>query len=87
MRGIQDARKNAGLRIEDTIATVYRASGEVADSVERFAGYIKGETLSEDLQPGSPETDGYYAEEIKVGGDRVLVGIKKVGQLAKAEAN
>ncbi len=83
VRGVQDARKSAGLQIEDTIATVYTAEGEIAESIERYADYIKGETLSEDLQPGSPESDGYHAEEIKVGSDRVPVGIKKVGQLAK----
>ncbi len=87
VRGVQDARKNAGLQIEDTIATVYAADGEVAESIERFTEYIKGETLSEALKSGSPESDGYHAEEIKVGGDRVPVGIKKVGQLAKAGAD
>ncbi len=86
VRGVQDARKNAGLQIEDTIATVYEASGEVAESIARFAGYIKGETLSEALEAGSPRSDGYHAEEIKVGADRIPVGIRKVGQLSKEAA-
>ncbi len=83
VRGIQDARKSAGFQIEDTIATVYDASGDVAESIQRHANYIKGETLSEVLEPGSPSGDGYHSEEIKVGSDRVAVGIRKVGQLSK----
>jgi len=82
VRGIQDARKSAGLQIEDTIATTYQADGEIGDAVTTFADYIKGETLSEELAPGEPSSDGAHAEQIKVGGERVLVGIRKVGQLA-----
>jgi len=87
VRGVQDARKNAGLQIEDTISTVYQAEGEIAESIAQFADYIKGETLSEALEAGAPASDGFHAEEIKVGSDRVHVGIRKVGQLAKAEAD
>ncbi|HET9016021.1 MAG TPA: isoleucine--tRNA ligase [Thermomicrobiaceae bacterium] len=81
VRGVQDARKNAGLQIEDTIETVYRASGEPAEAIARFAPYIQGETLSTELLAGSPESDGLHTEEVKVGGERVLVGIKRVGSL------
>ena len=83
VRGVQDARKSAGFQIEDTIATVYDATGEVAESIVRHADYIKGETLSEVLEPGSPTGEGYHSEEIKVGSDLVAVGIRKVGQLSK----
>ncbi|ACZ37776.1 isoleucine--tRNA ligase [Sphaerobacter thermophilus] len=86
VRGVQDARKNAGLQIEDTIETVYQATGELAEAIERFADYIKGETLSTDLRPGDPEADGFHREEIKVGKERVAVGITKVGRLAGARA-
>jgi isoleucyl-tRNA synthetase len=87
VRGIQDARKSAGLQIEDTIATIYEADGEIADAVTQFADYIKGETLSEELVPGEPSNDGAHTEQIKVGTDRVLVGIRKVGQLAGSGAS
>ncbi|HUY99146.1 MAG TPA: isoleucine--tRNA ligase [Thermomicrobiaceae bacterium] len=84
VRGVQDARKSAGLQIEDTIEAVYRASGEPADAIARFAPYIKGETLCTELTPGEPESDGLHTEEVKVGSDRVLVGIKRVGSLKDA---
>ncbi|HEX7102939.1 MAG TPA: hypothetical protein VF201_09885, partial [Nitrolancea sp.] len=61
--------------------------GEIADAVAQFAGYIKGETLSEELAPGDPSNDGAHTEQIKVGNDRVLVGIRKVGQLAGSGAS
>ena len=84
VRGVQDARKNAGLRMEDTIVTVYQAHGEVAEAIERFADYVRAETLSEDLHPGDPSADGAYTEEIKVGKDRVLVGIRPTGRTTTA---
>ncbi|MBX6342352.1 MAG: hypothetical protein IRY97_07830 [Thermomicrobiaceae bacterium] len=86
VRGVQDARKNAGLNVEDTIVTTYQASGELAEAIARFADYIKGETLSEELRPGQPGGDGVYTEEIKVGRERVPVGIRKVGTLAHVAA-
>jgi len=78
---VQDARKSAGLQIEDTIATVYQANGDVAEAVEHFADYIKGETLSEQLGAGDPAQGDTHTEQIKVGNERVLVGIRKVGTL------
>jgi isoleucyl-tRNA synthetase len=86
VRGVQDARKSAGLQIEDTIATIYQANGDVAEAVERFANYIKGETLSEELHSGDPALDPTHTEQIKVGPERVLIGIRKVGQLAGSES-
>ncbi|HVB64055.1 MAG TPA: DUF5915 domain-containing protein, partial [Nitrolancea sp.] len=87
VRGVQDARKSAGLKIEDTIATIYQANGEVAEAVERFASYIKGETLSQELHSGDPAQGETHTEQIKVGAERVLVGIHKVGQLPHAEGD
>ncbi|HEX3722012.1 MAG TPA: DUF5915 domain-containing protein, partial [Nitrolancea sp.] len=85
VRGVQDARKSAGLKIEDTIATVYQANGEAAQAVERFSSYIKGETLSEDLLVGDPANGDTHTEQIKIGAERVLVGIRRVGQLPGSE--
>jgi isoleucyl-tRNA synthetase len=86
VRGVQDARKRADLQIEDTIVTVYDAEGDLAQAIDEHAEYIRNETLSEELKPGTPgETDG-FVDEIKVGKLKVNVGVKRVGSLAKATA-
>ncbi|CCF83689.1 hypothetical protein NITHO_2610001 [Nitrolancea hollandica Lb] len=79
VRGVQDARKNAGLKIEDTITTVYQVTGEAAEAIERFSEYIKAETLSVDLRPGTPG-DGMHVEQVKVGKYPVAIGIQVTGK-------
>ena len=86
VRGVQEARKTAGLNVEDTIVTTYEASGELAEAIARFAAYIKAETLSEALEPGAPRA-GAFGETVKVGNQPVTIGIEKVGRLAKVEAD
>src|SRR5207302_1352881 len=79
VRFVQEARKNAGLRIEDRIRTTYHApaEGEVAAAIADFAEFIKGETLSLELTAGEPG-GGAYQETFSLGGEDVTVGISRV---------
>ncbi len=86
VRGVQEARKNAGFEIDDTITIVYRASGELAVAIERFADYIKHETLALELRPGEPEREDGHVEELKVGRERFAIALRRVGRLAEARA-
>jgi isoleucyl-tRNA synthetase len=78
VRFVQEARKNAGLRIEDRIRTTYAApaGGEVAAAIAHFAEVIKGETLSLELTAGEPG-GGAYQEMLSLGGENVTVGISR----------
>gem|GEM_PF-2351473 len=49
VRGIQDARKGAGYRIEDRIAVGYVADPEVVEAVEAHRDAVMAETLAVDL--------------------------------------
>ena len=80
VRGVQDARKNAGLRIEDTIRLVYSGSDEVAGAIETFTDYIKAETLARELVADGA-ADAGHSEDVKVGTGRVVVGVTRVGSL------
>ena len=76
VRRIQDLRKKADFNIEDRINTYYQAEGELAAVFSGWAGYIKAETLSEQLTAGSvPE--GAFSEEQKVEGQKVMLGVEK----------
>ncbi|MFN8664973.1 MAG: isoleucine--tRNA ligase [Thermomicrobiales bacterium] len=46
VRGIQDARKQAEYRIEDTIEITYVADPEIAAAVEAYRDYVMNETLA-----------------------------------------
>ena len=83
VRGVQEARKNAGFEIDDTIVVVYRASGELAEAVERFRDYIAHETLAVELRAGDPEREDGHIEEVRVGRERFLVSLRRVGRLAE----
>jgi isoleucyl-tRNA synthetase len=76
VRGVQDARKNARLQIEDRINLVYQTQDGAAEAVEAFARYVQAETLAETLASGDPATMEHQ-EEIKVGNQRVLVGLSR----------
>ncbi|MGD9894118.1 MAG: DUF5915 domain-containing protein, partial [Dehalococcoidia bacterium] len=80
VRGVQDARKEAGLRIEDTIRLVYAAGSETAAAIETHAAYIRGETLATVLEAGDPSGES-HTDEVKLGKDRVRIGLTRVGSL------
>jgi isoleucyl-tRNA synthetase len=49
VRGIQDARKQAEYRIEDTIEITYVADPEIAAAIEAYRDYVMNETLAVSL--------------------------------------
>jgi isoleucyl-tRNA synthetase len=80
VRGVQDARKDAGLRIEDTIRLAWSAEGDIAHAIERHLEEIAAETLAREAAPGW--LDGAdYTTDIKVGSGKATVGITRIGSL------
>jgi isoleucyl-tRNA synthetase len=90
VRGIQDARKQAGYKIEDTIAIAYDADPEVVRAVEAHRDFISHETLavsmdqhesvgaSDALDVGNGKVgDGVYRDQIEVGQHRVAIALKQ----------
>ncbi|HLZ09785.1 MAG TPA: DUF5915 domain-containing protein, partial [Chloroflexota bacterium] len=71
---IQTMRKAADFQIEDRISTYFEAPEEVGEVVERFAPYIKGETLSRSLVPG-PGPAKAYRETATVDGFEVTLAV------------
>ncbi|MEA2525135.1 MAG: isoleucyl-tRNA synthetase, partial [Thermomicrobiales bacterium] len=49
VRGIQDARRSAGYRIEDRIEITYVGDPEVIGALNAFASYVKTETLANQI--------------------------------------
>ena len=82
IRGVQDARKDAGLRIEDTIRLAWttETANEIGSAIERHLEDIAAETLAREAAPGW--IDGAdFSTDIKVGADRVTIGITRIGSL------
>ena len=72
---IQTMRKAADFRIEEQIVTYYQGDPELARVLNRFAPYIKQETLSRELRPGT--TASGYAETIKVDGRTITLAVSR----------
>ncbi|MHB8588587.1 MAG: isoleucine--tRNA ligase [Candidatus Dormibacteraceae bacterium] len=75
VRAIQDRRKKLGLNVEDRIDTRYESDGMLVRAIERHAGYIKNETLSESLEKG--RADNFNGEQMMLEGEQIWIGLKR----------
>ncbi len=82
---VQEARKHAGLAIEDTIDLAIATDDELSAVVEQFRDYIRNETLADRLEVG-PDADArlgggdVYREEVapaKFGGHGAIIALRK----------
>ncbi|MHB0885836.1 MAG: isoleucine--tRNA ligase [Bacillota bacterium] len=78
---IQRMRKEAGLDVSDLVEAAYHADGKVARAAERYADYIKGETMMVRMEPGQPG-EGYASQEWTVEGERFVLWLRRCSQAA-----
>jgi isoleucyl-tRNA synthetase len=76
VRRINDLRKAAGLNISDRIITAYTASPKLAEAINAFADYIKGETLSRQLREGALDGHARTASD-EFDNQQLTIAIKK----------
>ena len=77
---IQRLRRDAGLEITDRIRLRVEGPGPVADAVERFHGFIAGETLALELQGPADDASGEYQATLadEVDGTELRVSLSRV---------
>jgi isoleucyl-tRNA synthetase len=75
VRNLQERRRRAGLNIEDRIEVFYEAQGRPALAFDRFAGYIKAETLARKLVLGRPsDVEG---DTLELEGESIWIGLRR----------
>jgi len=79
VHAVQLSRKNADLRIEDTISLALAVPAELQELVERNAAYIRGETLASELELGDRPRD--HRETARVDGHEVVIGLSATGTI------
>ena len=79
VHAVQLARKNAGLRIEDTIDLTLDVPAELAAVLDRHEAYICGETLASGLARGP--VDGAHTETARIEGLEVGIGLSPTGTI------
>lgn len=75
VRHIQELRKEADFEMNDRIHLYYKGSEKIKNAFEKHGDYIKAETLSLDISD-SVATDA-FTKEIKLSGEKVVLGVKK----------
>jgi len=79
VHAVQRARKNAGLRIEDTIALTLELPEALGEIVERHAAVVRSEALASGLAFGKAAGD--HVETPRVEGAQIGVGISCTGTI------
>jgi len=79
VHAVQLARKNADLRIEDTIRLALALPAELRPIAERFAATIGAETLARELSLDG--ADGEHVETVRVEGHEVGIGLSVIGSI------
>lgn len=89
VRRVQTARKDADYDIADRIVLKYTASPRLQQAIERFADYIRAETLTERIEQGEP-TNGFYRvyfgpdqngdpkKNTSIDGETLVLGVKRL---------
>jgi isoleucyl-tRNA synthetase len=77
VRRLNDMRKDAGFRVEDRIVTYFAGEEPVQRVFERYADYIRQETLSVRLERGAG-SDASHAEKVNVDGLAVALAVQRV---------
>jgi len=79
VHAVQNARKSAGLRVEDRIELVLVAGEELMDAVESHREYIAGETLASALNASGQAPPMDYSEDASIDGAPLTIGLSRSG--------
>ncbi|RMH97352.1 MAG: isoleucine--tRNA ligase [Calditrichaeota bacterium] len=73
---VQNLRKQANLEVTDRIHIFFDAPDEIREAILALSDYVMRETLAKAITPQLP--DGESGEEVRLGGERFPVLIRKV---------
>jgi isoleucyl-tRNA synthetase len=83
VRGVQDARRNAGLKIEDRIQISFESDPEVGTAIQEFDSYVRTETLADRVEAETiaGASDQVEPEEVEGPGGKVLADGRFIDQI------
>jgi isoleucyl-tRNA synthetase len=79
VHAVQNARKEAGLDVEDRIDLVLRGDEGVLGAVREHADYIQGETLAESLQFNGTLLEAAHTEHARIEGSELEIALRRAG--------
>ena len=75
---VQNMRKDFGLDVIDRIKVYYKADKNFVEFIERFADYIKSETLADEIIVTEEFDNDIYKQDWKIGDYEITIAIAKV---------
>jgi len=89
VRRVQSLRKDADFNVEDRISLKYQAGERLTKAINRFADYIRAQTLAETMEQGDtngdfvsamyqPDPDGDPKKDTSIDGETLAIGVKRV---------
>jgi isoleucyl-tRNA synthetase len=79
VHAVQNARKGAGLEVEDRIELALSGDLSVLDAVRDHADYVAGETLATRLELDGASGEGAHTETTRIEGSELAIAIKRAG--------
>jgi isoleucyl-tRNA synthetase len=78
VHAVQNARKAAGLQVEDRIELTLGGAPELIDTAARFEDYLAGETLAVALDLGAAESEALaYSEQTEIDGLPLTISLSR----------
>jgi isoleucyl-tRNA synthetase len=79
VHAIQNARKGAGLQVEDRIDLALSGDDALMDAVRQHADYVAGETLAANLAFDGSAGEATHTETARIDGSELDIAIKRAG--------
>jgi isoleucyl-tRNA synthetase len=79
VHAVQNARKGAGLQVEDRIELCLSGDGGLLDAVREHADYIVGETLATSLELNGSRPEGAHVETTRIDGSELAIALARAG--------
>jgi isoleucyl-tRNA synthetase len=80
VHAVQNARKSAGLQVEDRIDLALSGDDDLLAVVRRYSDYVAGETLAESLQlDGAALDPATHVETARIDGSELAIALRRAG--------
>ena len=79
VHAVQNARKGAGLEVEDRIELTLGGDDELLDAVRAHEDYVAGETLAANLAFDGAQPAGTHTETASIDGSRLGIALRRAG--------
>jgi isoleucyl-tRNA synthetase len=79
VHAVQNARKGAGLQVEDRIELVLSGDTRLIDALREYADYVSGETLATRLDFDGARPEGSHTETARIDGSELAIALRRAG--------